>query len=141
MNLTINTETVMASKERQTTILKVIKANQPISLAEIASKTGYNIKSITATVSKLAVSQKIVKEYSTKSRFLVRMWTTADNKKVSPTIKVEKFTPKGKFLGIRWNPSDNRPGCEDFLKCPSRVGDNLMPHRPMMHGAISSKGK
>jgi hypothetical protein len=38
------------------------------------------------------------------------------------------------FGGIVWRPEINRPGCQDFLKYPSRIGDKLVPHRPMMHG-------
>jgi len=52
----------------------------------------------------------------------------------APVVKRERFEPKGKFHGIKWEPSVNRPGCEDFLQCPSRVGDNFFPHRAMMHG-------
>jgi hypothetical protein len=52
----------------------------------------------------------------------------------APKVQRERFEPKGKFHGIKWEPSVNRPGCEDFLQCPSRVGNQYFPHRAMMHG-------
>jgi hypothetical protein len=52
--------------------------------------------------------------------------------------KVREYKP---FNGIVWRPEINRPGCQDFLKYPSRVGDNLIPHRPMMHGCTPTGDK
>ena len=52
----------------------------------------------------------------------------------APSITRERFAPTGVFKGINWQPSVARPGCEDFLQCPSRIGDKYIPHRAMMHG-------
>lgn len=34
------------------------------------------------------------------------------------------------YKGENWANSTQRPGCLDFLKCPSRTGDKLREHRP-----------
>jgi hypothetical protein len=58
----------------------------------------------------------------------------------APVVERERFTPKGDFEGVKWEPSINRPGCEDFLQYTSRIGEELVPHRAMMHGCTPSKG-
>ena len=53
-------------------------------------------------------------------------------------IKQREYKP---FNGIVWKPEINRPGCQDFLQYPSRIGDKLVPHRPMMHGCTPTGDK
>jgi DNA-binding Lrp family transcriptional regulator len=48
----------------------------------------------------------------------------------------EKYKPTGRFEGIRWEPNDKRPGCQEFLKCLSRVDNRFIPHRPMIHALV-----
>lgn len=46
------------------------------------------------------------------------------------------------FLGVDWSTSTMRPGCQDFLKCPSRRGDGLHPHRaPILNGSSPKEKK
>jgi hypothetical protein len=59
----------------------------------------------------------------------------------TPSINRERFAPTGPFGGIKWEPSVNRPGCEDFLQYPSRVGNQYFPHRAMMHGCTPNGAK
>lgn len=58
----------------------------------------------------------------------------------SPRIETRQREYKP-FGGVPWNPEINRPGCQDFLQCPSRIGDKLMPHRPIMHGCTPTGDK
>lgn len=42
-----------------------------------------------------------------------------------------------------FNPEDQRPGCLDFLKCPSLRGDNRLPYEPPKSqcvGVLKDKG-
>jgi hypothetical protein len=44
------------------------------------------------------------------------------------------------FKGVDWRISTHRPGCQDFLKYPSRVGDKLVPHRtPILNSSKKVK--
>ena len=46
------------------------------------------------------------------------------------------------FKGVDWGLSTMRPGCQDFLNCPSRRGDGLHPHRaPILNGASTKEKK
>ena len=46
-------------------------------------------------------------------------------------VKVEYKT----WAGVDWSHSTMRPGCQDFLACPSRRSDGLHPHRaPILNG-------
>lgn len=41
-----------------------------------------------------------------------------------------------------WLPEIARPGCQDFLKCPSRVGDELKPYegiKPQCVGQLKDR--
>lgn len=47
------------------------------------------------------------------------------------------------FTGVDWSYSTSRPGCQDFLKYPSRRGDNLFPYKePLLNAssAVTPKG-
>lgn len=57
-------------------------------------------------------------------------------KKSQPTTTMAKPKP---FLGVDWSTSTMRPGCQDFLKHPSRRGDALHPYVPPMLNASSIK--
>jgi hypothetical protein len=43
------------------------------------------------------------------------------------------------FTGVDWSTSTQRPGCQDFLKCPSRRGDGLHEYRKPLLNASSIK--
>lgn len=45
---------------------------------------------------------------------------------VTKATKVTRFVPVGPYTGNSFNPEDTRPGCNDFLKCPSRVGSKFI---------------
>jgi hypothetical protein len=52
-------------------------------------------------------------------------------------MKEKKPAP---WTGIDWSVSTHRPGCQDFLKHPSRVGDKLIPHRtPILNNSKKVK--
>jgi hypothetical protein len=51
----------------------------------------------------------------------------------SPVIAPKPFT------GVDWSTSTQRPGCQDFLKCPSRRGDGLHEYRQPLLNASSIK--
>ena len=42
------------------------------------------------------------------------------------------------FTGVNWSNSTMRPGCQDFLKAPSLVHGERVPHRAPIHGCVSS---
>jgi hypothetical protein len=44
---------------------------------------------------------------------------------------------KNDFKGVDWTSSLSRPGCQDFLKCPSRSGQEFRPYRsPILNASI-----
>jgi hypothetical protein len=45
------------------------------------------------------------------------------------------------YTGVDWSNSIQRPGCQDFLKCPSRRGDELHPHRPPILNGATQKSE
>lgn len=47
-------------------------------------------------------------------------------------LKVQHVVTKKarQWPGVDWSCSIGRPGCQDFLKIPSRRGDEYEPHRP-----------
>jgi hypothetical protein len=63
-----------------------------------------------------------------------------------PTFK-QKITPSGStakpkkvapWTGVDWSQSTGRRGCQDFLACPSRRGDELHAYRaPILNSATT----
>lgn len=53
----------------------------------------------------------------------------------SKPVKFDSAAVKPKpFAGVDWSTSTQRPGCQDFLACPSRRGDTLHEYRaPMLN--------
>jgi hypothetical protein len=43
------------------------------------------------------------------------------------------------WRGVDWSASVGRTGCQDFLACPSRRGDDLVEYRPPILNAASYK--
>jgi hypothetical protein len=55
--------------------------------------------------------------------------------------KREVHIPRGDFNGVNWASATMRPGCQDFLKAPSVVHGEHVPHRAPMHGCTSSAAR
>jgi hypothetical protein len=130
-----NTEIIKAYKERQALVLKIVKQHQPITTKALAARVGCNIKTMSGVVGKLITAKQLtVNEGSTKRNYMVRLSKPEDMPYTPTTEQVERFKPTGNFYGIKWEPSINRPGCEDFLTYPSRIGNDRFPHRAPVCG-------
>lgn len=58
-------------------------------------------------------------------------------KKLKTPKPVEQTYKAKPFAGVDWSSSLMRPGCQDFLKCPSRRADGLHEYRPPILNASS----
>jgi len=53
---------------------------------------------------------------------------------VTVATKPEKFVPVGNYEGVGFNPDNIRPGATDFLRCPSRVGNQFIYRKGYENG-------
>jgi hypothetical protein len=137
MNLNNNPTVTALSNERKANVLKIVKRHQALTIPDIAIKLGLNATTVRNIVHALCDAKKLILADRTKTRHQAyRIRTEADE----AAYQVQKkYKPEGIFTGIKWEPSVNRPGCEDFLKCPSRFGDKLVEHRAPIYGATPSQ--
>jgi predicted transcriptional regulator len=134
-----NADIIKAYKERQQLVLQIVKKHQPITTKALAARVGCNIKTMSGVVSKLLTAkQLIVAEGSTKRNYMLRLTRPEDLGHTPPIERVERFQPTGIFRGLEWNPDIARPGASDFLKCPTRIGDNRYPYRTPIYGVLKS---
>ena len=135
MNLTKNASISEQASRMDDEIIRILKARGKIKTAELSKMIGFS-KSAAENAMKRMQEKHLVHIVKEK-RLNVWHWGTSQTTTKYKTI----FAPKDKdnhYTGEKWEPSVARPGCEDFLKCPSRYGEKLVKHRPMMHGMTSS---
>jgi hypothetical protein len=127
----MNLELVNEVQQNDKDALKLLKTRKRLSVPLLSKLMGFNETKSKRILERLC-SKALCHQVREKNRIFYEL---------GPMEKADlsqKYKPTGKFFGIKWNPENNRPGCQDFLKCPSRVGDKLIPHRPMMHGLVPS---
>ena len=129
MNLGINESISEKAAKHDAELLKLIKQRKKVTTAEIAQLIGKS-KSASENAARRMLNRRqihLVKERG------VNVWYYGSSQ--TTTTYKNRFEREYKpFSGVVWQPEINRPGCQDFLKCPSRVGNSFIPHRPMMHG-------
>jgi hypothetical protein len=129
---TMNLELVNEAQQNDKETIKLLKARKFLSIPLLSKLSGFG-----ETRSRRILERLCSKGYCHQVKKGNKLYFYEGS---SPKTDLSgKYTPTGRFYGIKWEPEVNRPGCQDFLKCPSRVGDNLIPHRPMMHGAMPRK--
>jgi hypothetical protein len=127
----MNLELVNEVQQNDKDTLKLLKTRKRLSVPLLSKLTGFNETKCKRILERLC-SKALCHQVRERNRIFYEL---------GPMQKAdlsEKYKPTGNFFGIQWNPENNRPGCQDFLKCPSKVGDKLIPHRPMMHGLVPS---
>lgn len=81
----------------------------------------------------LMVSQTLANLLKSKHIFAhtkgVRYYKAMKYKPVIKASEVERHIPTGSFHGVDWSHSTQRPGCQDHLQIPSRVGDRIVPYK------------
>jgi len=125
----MNLDLVNEAQQNDKDTLKLLQTRKNITVPMLSKLTGFG-----ETKCKRIIDRLCAKGLCHPVRVKNRIFYVA-----GPMPKVDlsgKYRPTGKFDGIAWNPEINRPGCQDFLKCFSRVGDKFLPHRPMMHGLV-----
>ena len=130
----MNLELVNDVQQNDKDTLKLLKSRKNLTVPLLSKLSGFNETKCKRILERLC-SKGLCHEVRVKNRIYYEL---------GPMPKAdlsEKYKPTGKFYGIKWEPEINRPGCQDFLKCPSRVGTNLIPHRPMMHGCTPTQGE
>jgi ribosomal protein S25 len=137
MNFNSNPSVVALSNERKANVLKIVKRHQSLTIPDIAIKLGLNATTVRNIVHALCDAKKLILVDQTKTRHQAYRIRTAADEAASKIQK--KYKPEGTWKGWDWNPDVARPGACDFLKCPSRFGDVLVPHKSPMHGAVSTQ--
>jgi len=134
-----NAEIIKAYKERQQLVLKIVKKHQPITTKALAARVGCNVKTMSGVVGKLLTAKELtVAEGSTRRNYMVRITRPEDLNYTPPTERVERFQPTGIWTGMDWNPDVARPGASDFLKCPTRIGENRYQYKAPIYGVTKS---
>jgi len=129
---TMNLELVNEAQQNDKDTIKLLKTRKHLTVPLLSKLTGFGETKCKRILERLC-SKGLCHQVKEKNRMFYY------NGPAQKADLSEKYKPTGKFYGIRWEPETNRPGCQDFLKCPSRVGEILIPHRPMMHGAMPRK--
>lgn len=127
----MNLELVNEVQQNDKDALKLLKTRKQLTVPLLSKLTGFNETKCKRILERLC-SKALCHQVRVKNRIFYE---------VGPMQKADlsdRYKPTGQFFGIKWNPEDNRPGCQDFLKCPSKVGNKSIPHRPMMHGLVPS---
>jgi hypothetical protein len=130
MNLGKNDSTSAAASKIDADIIRIMKTRGKIKVGELCAMLNIS-KSSGENAMKRMQEKRLAHVVKEKGH---NVWYYGS----SQVIEKQRFKPSGIYKGENWQPSIARPGCEDFLKCPSRYGDKLVPHRPMMHGMTSS---
>ena len=123
MNLQQFNPTVTHQNEVAT---KLLKQHKEMTVPLLERLTGFGESTCRRTLDRLC-SMGVCHEVRIKNRIFFRLGP-------SPRMPQKYEREYKPFFGVVWEPENSRPGCQDFLNCPSRVGDRLEPHRPMMHG-------
>jgi hypothetical protein len=126
-----------AHEEKKQNILKVVNTYKAITATDIALKLGLSANTVRNIIRELLDGNKLAVAHKTKKRLQSYKIFVEDDKQACTTQW--RQIPEGVFTGFTWEPSVNRPGCDDFLKCPSRLGDNLVPYRAPIYAATPSQ--
>lgn len=109
--------------------LKQLNQRKQLTVPLLASLLG-----IGETKAKRILQRLCSKDYCHQVRVKNRIYYKEGTSPV--IVNPPRYTPTGKFIGVVWKPEISRPGCQDFLNCPSRVNDRFEPHRPMIHALV-----
>lgn len=112
--------------EQNEVAIKLLNHYQELTMPLLSRLTGYG-----ASTSKRILERLVLLGYCHQVKHKNRLYYRTGKDKTPKVTRVREYKP---FGGVPWNPENNRPGCQDFLQYPSRIGDKLVPHRPMMHG-------
>lgn len=111
--------------------IKLLKQHREMTVPLLQRLTGFGESTCRRTFERLAL-MGICHEVKVKGKNYYRIGRAPRKE-----LKSREYKP---FSGVVWKPEVNRPGCQDFLQYPSRMGDQLVPHKPMIHGCVPSTG-
>jgi hypothetical protein len=122
---------VKASAELDQLVTQLFTHYGELTKPRLAQLTGKHVTSFEHCLPRL-IESGFIHSFRVKNRVFYRLG------KASNQPQAQRFNPTGTYTGDGFNPAVNRPGCLDFLLCPSLMGDKRMPYRPPMHGCVST---
>lgn len=111
------------------------KAGEPLTKEQIAAMTGTDVAFVSYVVGKLMRSGLKHRRRGNTHTY----WYEPQGATPATRLTISKES----FHGVDWSYSTARPGCQDFLKYPSRRGDTLHPYKePLLNAssAVTKKG-